>query len=153
MYLEACTDEGSTRSGRCSDDLDISLLAVLCAGYTLLPVSGGVRAAVKVIEQFMLLCRERAHTSLVILRRLRCRSVFGTWDHYRQRAISLLVVYWHCNKSSNDTIRLINHVLSITIVLKDIVILKNAKSLLYNKKTGNAHLSQKVMLRKNGYCK
>lgn len=95
QYLETSANESSSWSSLRFHDLHISLLAVFRAGYTLLPVSGGVRAAVEIAEQLVLFGRERAHTGLVILRGLGRGSIFGTWDHHCQRTISLFIVHWH----------------------------------------------------------
>lgn len=96
-YLETSANKSSSWCSWRSDDLYISLLAILRAGYTLLPVSGVMRAVLEIVEQLVLFCRERAQPGLVILRRLGRRSIFGTRDHHCQRTISLFVVHWHYN--------------------------------------------------------
>lgn len=99
QYLKTSTNESACGRHRISCSLQIGLFAILHAGYTWFSVSRTVPAIVEIIYEFMLLSGECTHTSLVILRRLRCRSVFSARYHYRQRAIALIVIYWYCCRS------------------------------------------------------
>lgn len=97
-YLKAGTYESTRGCHRVSCTLQISFLTILRARYTLFPIGGRARAIVEIVYEFVFLSGERTHDGLadaVILRRLRRRSIFRAWDHYRQRAITLFIVDWY----------------------------------------------------------
>lgn len=68
-YLKTSTYESTGGCHRVSCALQISLLAVFRARYTLFPISGGARAIVEIAYEFVLLGGERTHDGLVVILR------------------------------------------------------------------------------------